>query len=69
MSRQTSGLRPLLARYEVEIPRHDSAGHVRYDEAAMILMAGDEPAAGNSAVRLPAGTSHSRVRQETTDDD
>lgn len=69
MSKQTSGLRPILARYEVEIPTQPTAAHVRYDEASMMLMAGDEPAAGNPAVRLPGGTSHTRVGQETTDDD
>ena len=69
MNKQTSALRPLLARYEVELPANASAGCVRYDEASMVLMVGDEPAAGNPAVRLPGGTSHSRVGQETTDDD
>jgi hypothetical protein len=68
MSNQTSVLKPLLARYEVEIPGNASTGHVRYDEASMMLMAGDEPAAGNFTVRLPGGTSHTRVGQETTDD-
>jgi hypothetical protein len=35
----------------------------------MILMAGDVPAASASPPNLPGATSHTRVGQETTDDD
>lgn len=69
MNNQPSGFRPFLTRYEVEIPQSHPAGHIQYDETLMILMAGDEPAAGGPPLNLPGGTSHTRVRQETTDDD
>ena len=69
MNSRSSGLRPFLARYEVEIPQPASAGRLRYDEAAMILMAGDVPAASVPPPNLPGATRLTRVGQETTDDD
>ena len=69
MNSQASGVRPFLARYEVEIPQPASAGHIRYDETSMILMAGDVPAASAPPPNFPGATSLTRVGQETTDDD
>ena len=69
MNNQHSRLRPFLTRYEVEIPQTPPAGHIYYDETQMILMAGGEPAAAAPPPDLPGGTSHTRVGQETTDDD
>lgn len=69
MNNQASGLRPFLTRYEVEIPQQPLAGEVKYDQSLMILTAGGEPAVSARPLNLPGGTSHTRVGQETTDDD
>lgn len=61
--------RPILSKYEVEIPGRPAHGELRYDEEAMVLTANGHPAAREPAAPIPPGTRITRVRQETTDDD
>lgn len=69
MSDKDKSARPLLSKYEVEILDHPANGELRYDEEAMVLMAGAAPAACDPAAAVPPGTKVTFVRQETTDDE
>jgi hypothetical protein len=69
MSDKNRAARPLLSRYEVEIPRRPAGRELRYDEEAMVLMIGAEPAAHDPAAPLPPNTKVTLVGQETTDDE
>jgi hypothetical protein len=68
MSNKDKGARPLLSKYEVEIPLRPANRQLRYDEEAMVLMVGGEPAAHDPDTPIPPGTKVTFVGQETTDD-
>jgi hypothetical protein len=69
MSDKDKRARPLLSKYEVEIPHRPANRELRYDEEAMVLMVEGGPAAHNPAAPVPPGTKVTFVGQETTDDD
>jgi hypothetical protein len=69
MSDENKRARPLLSKYEVEIPDYPVGRELRYDEEAMVLMAGGRPAAAEQTVAILPGTKMTRVGQETTDDE
>lgn len=69
MSDKDKEARPLLSKYEVEIPDRPANGELRYDEEVMVLMAGGGPAAYDPAATVPPGTKVTFVGQETTDDE
>lgn len=69
MSNKGKAARPLLSKYEVEIPNRPVNRELRYDEEAMILMVGGSPAANDPDPPVPPGTKVTFVGQETTDDE
>lgn len=69
MSNKEKSARPLLSKYEVEIPDRPASRELRYDEEAMVLMVDGHSAAGDPAAPVPPGTKITFVGQETTDDD
>jgi hypothetical protein len=69
MSDKDKRARPLLSKYEVEIPDRPAGRELRYDEGAMVLMVGERPVAADPAAPIPPGTKVTFIGQETTDDD
>lgn len=69
MSNEDERARPLLSKYEVEIPDETANQELQYDEEAMVLIVGGRPAANDPATPIPPGTKITRVGQETTDDE
>ena len=68
MTRPTLRSRPLLSRYEIEIPPEKGANRFHYDETKMILMSG-EVAAAECGEQLLAGTTKvTFIGHETRDD-
>ncbi|MCA1567916.1 MAG: hypothetical protein LC803_20165 [Acidobacteria bacterium] len=69
MSNEAQRVRPLLSKYEVEIPDRQASRELQYDEEAMVLLTDGRPAAGDPDPPVPPGTKITFVGQETTDDD
>ncbi len=69
MSDKGKGARPLLSKYEVEIPDLPAGRELRYDEGAMVLTVDGRPAARHPTAPVQPGTKVTLVGQETTDDD
>lgn len=70
MNDQNRRTRPLLSKYEVEIPRQPKNCRVEYDEEAMILTVDGHPVINQPILSTPPRpTRVTFVGQETTDDD
>jgi hypothetical protein len=69
MSNEEQTSRPLLSKYEVEIPDRPASRELQYDEEAMVLMIDGRAAVGDPDPPVPPGTKITFVGQETTDDD
>ncbi len=68
MSNPSRTSRPLLTRYEIEIPEEEPNHGVYYDECRMILMKNGMPVAKSGQAYHPGGTKITFVGQETRDD-